>query len=328
MKNKKVLLITLATIVSLGALAFFANNQPINEKKESDNSSISLNPTEENKEKTLTKEELAKEKEKKEIDLVNEAVIKNIGPYKDNVAVYYQNLVTGTEYTLNPDKEFTGASVRKLGNVMAAADLIQAGSLDPNSLISYNPKTDYEGGTGILQNQSTIKPITVEKAIELAIVHSDNIATRMLSKVSGGTSKSIEKVTGIPTPSRTLTARQASIMLNKLYTNVDNNQIYTDIIEHLKNTVFHDRMDKHLPYNEVAHKIGTYEGYYHDAGIVYSDNADDYILVVMTNNIGVDPTTLSPEDKAIIKDNYNAGCETIANISKDVYDGLNELGKN
>ena len=84
-----------------------------------------------------------------------------------------------------------------------------------------------------------------------------------------------------------LTAKQQGIILRRLYDNPDNNPLYNIIIEHMKNTIFHDRLDKYLPYEIVAHKIGSYNEYTHDTGIVYSERP--YSLSVYTKSINPEP---------------------------------------
>ncbi|MNI82273.1 hypothetical protein D3C73_1389670 [compost metagenome] len=51
----------------------------------------------------------------------------------------------------------------------------------------------------------------------------------------------------------------------------------------MKNTEFHDRIDKYLPYDIVAHKIGSYDSYINDVGIIFADKP--YILVIYTNEL-------------------------------------------
>lgn len=326
MKNKNVIIITLSTLVILGILATIANQQTFSKKKNPSNptevTNTEVKEKEEEKEIKLTPEQL----KEMEIEAVKNSISDNIGNYGDNIAVYYENLQTGTTYSLNDEKYFKGASVRKLGNVMSIADLIHEGKLSKDKLISYNPNTDYEGGTGILQNQKKTNPITVGKAIELSMTHSDNIAARMLGKIGGYAGPYYEKITRKAAANGTLTANQVGVLLKRLYDNPDNNPIYEDIMKHLKNTIFHDRLDKYLPYDKVAHKIGTNFGYYHDAGIIYGDNIN-YILVVLTKNIGDTPITNGEKNEVILKDNSNAACETIANISNDIYSKLNSIYK-
>ena len=93
-----------------------------------------------------------------------------------------------------------------------------------------------------------------------------------------------------------LTARTQALLLERLYKNPDKNPIYNEIIKWMKNTEFHDRLDKYIPYEKVAHKVGDNEEYIHDTGIVYTKSP--YILVVYSK--GEDP-------------------EQIAKLSKDIY---------
>jgi beta-lactamase class A len=74
----------------------------------------------------------------------------------------------------------------------------------------------------------------------------------------------------------------------------------------LKNQQLNNKLPKLLEKETViAHKTGELESFSHDAGIVYSDNGD-YIIVIMSET-----------------DNRNRANDTIAQISKEVYDYFN-----
>lgn len=66
----------------------------------------------------------------------------------------------------------------------------------------------------------------------------------------------------------------------------------------MKTTVFHDRLDKYVPQNIVAHKIGNYGAFVNDVGIVNATKP--YIIAIYTEGMP------------------NAN-EVIANISKILY---------
>lgn len=208
-----------------------------------------------------------------------------LGDYKENVAIYYFNLVTNDTYTLNEDEEFVAASTTKVATAMAIADQVQSGVFSMDTLVDYTEE-DYEEGSGVLYLQDEIEPLPISKIIELSITESDNIAKNMLRRISKiKTDEYIEKVTGEKvTPGNIATAEQEFKILYRLYTNPDGNEYYDDIIEHMKDTVYYDRIAKYVPYEDVAHKIGEYYTYYHDIGIVYDENP--YILVVMTKDVG------------------------------------------
>lgn len=77
-------------------------------------------------------------------------------------------------------------------------------------------------------------------------------------------------------------------------------------------------MDKYLPYEKVAHKIGSYYRYYHDIGIVYGKEI--YALVVMTKDIGeLSQEYKQDEDEINLLDYGKEASELIANISYEIY---------
>ena len=88
----------------------------------------------------------------------------------------------------------------------------------------------------------------------------------------------------------------------------------------LKKTCCHDRLDKYIENDKVAHKFGNYYRYYHDAGIIYDDNP--YILVVLTKDIGALSEVLEDgaiEDERRLIDDGEKSCELIAEISIKIY---------
>lgn len=257
-----------------------------------------------------------------EIDNIESNVQSCLGQYKDNVGIYYYNLSTGDRYGLNEDEYFISASLKKVPQAMMILDLVNAEELSLDTIIYYNEE-DYEVGTGILKTKETIEPITVKEAIELSITHSDNIANNMLKRMSNkDVNEYIQEVCSEEsTPeSNTTTAYQQFKIYERLYRNPEGNVNYNYLIELLKKTVFHDRIDKYIPRNLVAHKIGNFYRYHNDAGIIYSE--EPYILVVLTKDIGVlsdkDPKS-GDENERTLTDAGKAACELIANISKEIY---------
>ncbi|MGL5150486.1 MAG: serine hydrolase [Clostridium sp.] len=225
--------------------------------------------------------------------------IESIVNSNNNYGIYYEDLVSGNVYEYNATKDFVGASTVKVPLVIGAADLIASGKLSPEQTVKYI-SSDYEGGTGILQGSSELnKPIKVSRLIEVTITHSDNIATQMLKRVSTDITKVVNSLTGIPrkTGGNYINAKQLGILMKRLYLNKGNNPQYDVILEHMRNTVFHDRLDKYVPQELVAHKIGNNGGYTHDTGIIYTNRP--YTLTVLTQSVG---------------------SETMAKMNKSIYD--------
>lgn len=225
--------------------------------------------------------------------------INDIAGDNNNYGIYYEDFTTGDKVAYNEDKPFIAASTIKIPIVLDAADMIAINSLREDQTITYTAG-DYEDGTGVLQgNDELNEPINIHRLIDLILVDSDNIATNMLERNCSDLKSYIKSVTGISLEleGNYITPKQQGVLLKRLYENKDNNKIYVNIINDMKNTIFHDSLDKYLPWEVVAHKIGGYNEFIHDCGIIYTDRP--YSLSVYTESIG---------------------CEKIAELSKNIYD--------
>lgn len=272
-----------------------------------------------------TKKEAIKESDKSNFKtniIIDEKVDEIVGNYKDNISIYYKNLNTDDEYILNPDKYYIAASTTKVPLCMMILDQVFEGTLSLEDTIYYE-NTDSEGGSGVLYYLSEVPNITIGDAVYLSIVESDNIAKNMLHRISEvALTDYLREITeddSIPYEN-SITARQLYEVLERLYENPDNNPYYEKLIAYMTKTDFHDRLDKYLPYDIVAHKIGDYYRYFHDCGIVYAK--DPYIIVILTKDIGnlsEEPYENGSEDERYILDWGNEAYEMIANISKEIY---------
>lgn len=283
-----------------------ANNQSENNSVE-DGDSTNNNSSQKDKDETEKKEiEQAKEaqqKAKKE-NLENE--IKNyLGSDINNIGLSYYDITSGETININPDKTFLAASTVKVQLNMVLADMFANGQATQNEQLTYT-QADYEEGTGILQGTSLSKSYGITTMSDYSIVYSDNIATNMIIRRIGYQNfrKLVDEKLGVSTDhsGNYITAAQETNILKQLYENKDSNSYYSHIIDVMKKTVFHDRLDKYIDNNIVAHKIGNYSNYVNDAGIIYTNNP--YVISIYTKGI------------------TNAD-EVIAHISKLIYDYQN-----
>lgn len=309
------------SILGVSVIVLFAVKQIIpSNAKDLENKNARVVMTDDDVEKAQEEERKRKEAEirTQEESKVEKIVLDDVGKYKENIGLYYYNLSNGAEYSLNADKEFRTASTIKVPQVMLILDDVQAGRLSLDTMMTYNKETDYESGTGTLQSRDYIGQISVKEAVDLSMTVSDNIAYKMLKRYGSMSAQEyITKITGISSSTgKSLTPRQAMLLMKRLYENPDNNPYYDGLIETLKNTVFNDTIDKYID-DEVAHKIGSYYRYYHDIGIVYGDS--DYILAIYTKDVGPMPSNYGEQDEVALTDDGDFANETIATIAKDIH---------
>lgn len=303
-KRRRILTISTITAVSLiiilgraKGVKFFATPKKYEFKKNTINQCSKLKD-----EEKIKKDKEIKVVYDKEFTDVKDTINEYVKDSKD-YGIYYKDLVSNNTYEHNGDKSFLAASTIKVSLVMDIADKIHEGKLSKNGSVRYI-SSDYEEGCGVLQgNTSKLrKPIKYTELMKLAIVYSDNIATHMLLRSAGNLDKYIENICGEKKKhgGNYITAKQQGLILERLYNNPKKNPMYDDIIKNMKNTVFHDRLDKNIPHEVCAHKIGDYKSCVHDTGIIFTKRP--YILTIYTEN------KLLSADK------------TISELSKKIYD--------
>jgi beta-lactamase class A len=217
-----------------------------------------------------------------------ESEIKNyFGEDISKVGIVYYDINRNQKIAVNEEKVFTAASTVKVQMNMIAYDWVKEGKLSLDENLKYVKSKHWEAGTGILQGEDKSEPISVQKLLDYSIIHSDNIATRMIMERLGS-NQNVRAIankmagTNNKTAENKVTAEQEFRLLKILYENRED-KYYTHLIDIMKNTSFHDRLDKYVPQDIVAHKIGDYSTYVNDVGIIFTENP--YILVVYTNEL-------------------------------------------
>ena len=241
------------------------------------------------------------------IDKIEESLVEYLNEYDDKIGLVFYDINSERVIKINENEEFVGASTYKVFMNIAAYETIKSGYGSLDDVIYYSD-VYYEDGTGILQSEN-FSCLDVQTLLDYSIIYSDNIATNMVTGYLGGMYTVLYTVGEILDESicvsdNIITPNQMFAALKFIYDN-KGEEYYSHMIETMEKTIFHERIDKDLPQEIVAHKIGTYGMYIHDVGIVFvKDNP--YILVVYT--CGID----------------NAD-EVISNISNIIYNEYDKL---
>lgn len=100
--------------------------------------------------------------------------------FGQRIGVFYKNLETGFVYTFNPSRVFFGESISKLTHAFYTFIAAERGYVDMYGTHIYRA-ADYWGGSGIMRfNYHVGAEFTTRELLYYSVVHSDNIAFRML----------------------------------------------------------------------------------------------------------------------------------------------------
>jgi beta-lactamase class A len=243
------------------------------------------------------------------VENLNDEIQSELSKLAGDYGVYIKKLDNGKIYDLNPDKSFTAASLSKL---FLAGAYYNFSDSNPDLMINEivmkdEDKVEGNGSTYSEPVGSSYKPVDL---IQRMLRDSDNTAFAILARNLGlDEINDFIKNDGFPQTDfiiNNTSPKDVGNFLEKLYNQEITNKDYTDeMLGFMVNTAFEDRLPYYLPGVKIAHKIGTWDGAYSDAGIVYGKSGD-YIIVVMTENA-----------------NYEEAVNAIRKLSQVVYNYFN-----
>jgi beta-lactamase class A len=200
--------------------------------------------------------------------------------------------------SLNADRRFVAASLSKLYALLTLYRAVSQGemSLDDEITLRYSDVWAY--GTGVLSKYPSKYPVgytmTLRECAEFMIKESDNTAELMLNRyleeerIEAELHRIGADSTRYWSPINTTTPNDIMLVLKKIadpsYTSP---RLSADMLELMTNTSFEDRLPQPLPEEtRVAHKIGSYESTFSDAGLVFPEGSGDtgreYYIVVFS----------------------------------------------
>ncbi|MBD7910670.1 MULTISPECIES: serine hydrolase [Clostridium] len=298
---RKIVIILISTIMISLSVSLLCFSKQVDTQGE-ENVEEHSNLNEEAEKESIRKKEEDIEISMQKINKISKKVSEIVGDKKESYGIFYYDINSGLQYTLNSDVGFHAASTIKVPIAMMIADKLDNNEITKDTKIKYEESDNCDGAGELQGRVSKGDEFPVIDLLKYMIEDSDNIATSMLKKSIGSVSSYIYNLTEISMigESNFITPRQSGILLKKIYEKAEEDNNYRDIINLMLKTNTHDRLDKKIPKNMVAHKIGDYENYVNDIGVIYSERP--YILCIYT------------------KDVMEEGRENIADISKVIYD--------
>jgi beta-lactamase class A len=203
---------------------------------------------------------------------------------------------SGKTASLNADRRFVAASLSKLYALLTLYRAASQDELNLDDKITMRSSNVWAYGTGVLAKYPNKYPVgytmTLRECARFMIKESDNTAELMLNRHLGEEriEAELDRIGADSTrywnPINTTTPNDILLVLKKIgdpsYTSP---KLSGEMLEIMTDTSFEDRLPRPLPEETlVAHKIGSYESTFSDAGIVFpegsGDNGQEYYIVV------------------------------------------------
>lgn len=200
---------------------------------------------------------------------------------------------SGESASLNADRRFVAASLSKLYALLTLYKAAARGEVDLDEEITMRPSDVWAEGTGVLYRYPAGHTMTLRECAEFLIKESDNTAEVMLNRYLGeenieaelrnlGAHSTSYWLPNTTTPSDILLVLKA--IADSSYTSPE---LSAEMLEVMTDTSFEGRLSQPLPDDaRIAHKIGSYESTFSDAGIVFPDErggaSQEYYIVVFS----------------------------------------------
>ena len=224
--------------------------------------------------------------------------------------------LSGQSASLNADRRFVAASLSKLYALLTLYSAASRGEVDLDDEITMRASDVWAEGTGVLYGQPVGTTMTLRECARYLIEESDNTAEVMLNRYLGekeieaelrraGADSTSYWVPNLTTPDDVILVLEA--IADPSYTSP---KLSAEMLDVMMDTSFEDRLPEPLPEGaRVAHKIGSWETTFSDAGIVLPEGAsgaeEGYYVVVFSEGV--------PE---------GAARETIRDVSLEAYRAL------
>lgn len=235
--------------------------------------------------------------------------------YKDTLAFYFEYLPTGTSIGINEKVEFSAASLIKVPIVMAYYHYKERMGLSTNRTVKIQ-EDQIDSGFGDLWKRGAGAEITLEEAVRLSLIESDNTAGLVLAgNVPQEDFDDVYEGLDIDffeeKDEVIITAKQYASILKALYfSSVLTKDSSQQILDLLTATNFHDKLRAGVPKDiPVANKFGLLgRELFQDCGIVYVPKRP-YLLCMVSHS------------------NEEVARERMRNISSTIYQFVSETNK-
>ena len=221
-------------------------------------------------------------------------------------SIVYEDAKTSFHYEYNPDTVYYGASLIKIVEAMYLFDEATVGNINLDSRLTYYSKYVVPYSEG-MSKKNIGDEVSLKELISYALMYSDNSAHFMLSDYIGkdniiayGKKLGAQNILTGEDTFGNQSATDTNIYLKHAYEIISSGSEYGKLLKrYMANTHYNSLYLGEK--NNVAHKYGWYQKYYHDIGIVYEEHP--YFISILTNH----------------------GNENFKEIVRDIHKKINEL---
>lgn len=225
-------------------------------------------------------------------------------------SIYFQDLSSGREATVDADRPVYAASTIKVPLVLYLNTLVSEGKASFATRVTYSADLHYRTGAGILHMTARDgDTFSLRVLANLAITISDNVATAMLLTYLGKDEfaaylRSLGGKTVYPGGENVSTARDMGRYIRAVL-DFDRRQpsLGGRLLDDMANSIYHIGLPGQLPAGlRVPHKEGDYPGVTDDIGIVYGSRP--FIFCVLSDG----------------QEDPEAGFTDVAHLTRIAYD--------
>lgn len=219
---------------------------------------------------------------------LQEGIGQALADFSGEFSVVVQELQSGERFALNPDQRYHPASTIKMPVALYTLEQFRAGQIGWDDLVQYTPADFESPGGGAFETAPFGGLYPISNLVNRSLIYSNNVAVNMLgrhfgwpqieawTKTIGG---DLDRENGSP---RVTALSELGWWLH-LYTLSQVDPKHAELLlDPLRQVAYDGRITGGLPPGTPhLHKFGSYNGNYHDGGIILIERP--YILIVMTH---------------------------------------------
>ncbi|MBP6931264.1 MAG: serine hydrolase [Candidatus Pacebacteria bacterium] len=209
--------------------------------------------------------------------------------YPESITIYYENINSGANISVNKDLRLFPASLSKLVQAILIVNKVEKGQMSFDQKLKAAPEDLSSGSGDLYRVMSDGRSMTVEELLKELLVNSDNTAQNIFRHhLDFSDYEQFQNNTGLQelyNQNGFISSKEYTRILRVLYTsNFLEPKNSSKILAYMAQSSFHDYLSAGIPGDvKFAHKYGENKDYsiFADSGIVYIPGKPYMISVII-----------------------------------------------